>query len=76
MPFKFESKKPITEEMVLKLELNLFRSSLTPEEAAQRIEYLINSPYSKEFSGFIVFLLRETKSSSWELKSLELNKVE
>lgn len=72
----FDPKKIVTEKMVLKLEIELFRSSLTPEEAAQRIEYLINDPRNRPFPEFIVFLLRETKSSSWEMKSLELNKVE
>ena len=65
--------KPITKSMVLKLEIELIDSHYTPDEAAERVQYLINSSRAKEFSELIVFLLRTTRSNMWELKAFEIN---
>lgn len=69
----FSKKEVISPKLVLKLEIELSDSSYTAEEAADRIAHLINSSRSESFSSFIVFLLRETKSSMWDLKTLEIN---
>jgi hypothetical protein len=68
----FKPKEVVSERLFFKLELELTHSNLTPEEAAQRIEFLINGSHSKVISELINFLLRETKSSFWELKTLEI----
>jgi hypothetical protein len=73
MPFDFKKiKEPVTKSMVLTLEIELINSHYTPDEAAEKLQYLINSSNAKEFSELIVFLLRTTRSSMWELKKLEL----
>ena len=73
MAFNFQKiQEPITKSMVLKLEIELIDSHYTPDEAAEKIQYLINSSNAKEFSELIVFLLRTTRSSMWEFKSLEI----
>lgn len=71
MAFK-KIEEPVTKSMVLKLEIELINSALTPDEASAKLQYLIDSYHAKEFSELIVFLLRNTRSSMWELKSLEL----
>ena len=68
----FTKKVVVTPKLTLKLELDLLDSSMTADEATERIQYLINSYNFKEFSNLIVTLMRETRSSMWDLKSLEL----
>lgn len=75
MDFKLAKREVKTPRMILKLEIELNESTLTDQEAADRLSFLINSYHAKEFSELIVFLLRETKSSTWELKALEINQV-
>lgn len=70
-PKEVKSKK-----LILTLEIELTNSCLDEQEAADRISYAINTSSRHEISEFIVFLLRETKSSYWELKKLEINKIE
>ncbi len=73
MAFDFKKiKEPITKSMVLTLEIELIDSHYTPDEAAERLQGLLNSSRSTEFSALIVMLLRTTRSSMWELKKLEL----
>lgn len=76
MPFDFKKREVVTPRMKVTLEIELTDSTLTPEDAASRLEYLFNSSGSKEFSSFIVALIRETRSSLWELKNLSLDKVD
>jgi hypothetical protein len=72
MAFRLE-RKIVSPKLTLKLEIELNDSTMTPEEAAQRLEYLINTSGSKAFSGFIVELIRQTNSTTWELKSCSLD---
>lgn len=69
---KVGSKAVVSKILTLKLEIDLNDSGYTAEDAASRIEYLIHSYNAKEFSELIAFLLRETKSSTWEMKKLEV----
>lgn len=67
---KREIKSP---KLTFKLEVELNNSSLTPEEATDRLDYLINRSYNaKAVSEFVLFLIRETKSSTYEIKNLEI----
>jgi hypothetical protein len=70
---KIKTKVIKSNKLILKLEIELNESSYTAQEAAERIAYLINGHYEIDFSNFILFLLRETKSNTWELKNLEIN---
>lgn len=73
MSFKeFEARKIVSPKLTLSIEIVLSDSTLTPEEAANRIQQLINGYNAREFSNFIVFLLRETSSSMWDMKKLEI----
>lgn len=69
----FTTKEVKSPKLKLVLELEFNNSSLTAEEATNRISFLLNSSYSKQMSEFIVFLLRETKSSTWEMKRLAID---
>lgn len=62
----------LPEKLILKLETELNKPGLTAHEATGKIEYLINSYRFKNFSGFVVDLLRETRSSTYELKELSI----
>ncbi len=64
--------EPITEKMVLTLQIELFNSHYTPDEAAEKLQYVLDSSRSTEFSELIVMLLRTTRSSMWELGKLEI----
>lgn len=76
MPFDFKKREVVTKKMKLTLEIELTDSTLTEEEAVARLEYIFNGHQSKAFSEFIVTLIRETRSSMWELVKLALDKVE
>ena len=69
----FKPKEIKTPKLVLKLEIELIDSTYTEEEAFNRLQYLLNSSNFKEFSAFIVALLRETRSSMWDNPNLELH---
>lgn len=69
----FTKREIKTKEMTLTIELNLINSSLTPQEASERLTYLFNLSRCKELSEFIVMLMRETQSSMWETKKMEIN---
>lgn len=73
---KIRLTEPITKKMVLTLQIELFDSHYTPDEAAEKIQYLINSSRADEFSNLIVFLLRTSRSSMWELKNFEIKEEE
>ncbi len=72
MAFKFTKREVKSEKLLLKIELELIDSLYTADESASRLQYLIDSYQSKEFSSFIMFLMRETQSNSWEMKKLEI----
>lgn len=72
MSIKFGPKQVKSPKLTFKLEIELTDSLLDAQEAADRIQYLINSSNSRDLSNFIVFLLRETKSSMWEAKKVEI----
>lgn len=69
---KIGDRKPVTKSLIVKLEIELTDSMYTVDEAAQKVQYMIDSSRSKEFSELIVFLLRTTRSSMWELHKLEI----
>jgi hypothetical protein len=71
----FVKKTIVSPKLILTLEIELNNSSLTAQEAADRISYAFNSSRSKELSEFIVFLIRETRSSTWDMQKLEINSV-
>jgi hypothetical protein len=57
----------------VKIEIELSRSSLTAEEAAEKLEQHLRNDYmNRGFNEFIVSLLRETQSSTWELNKIEV----
>lgn len=70
---EFKKREVVSPKLILKLEIELTDSLLTAEEAAERIAFIINSSRSDAVSNFIVFLLRETKSSMWEMKELSID---
>jgi hypothetical protein len=69
---KIKERQVKSPKLTLKLEIELNDSLLEAQEAADRIQYLIDSSQSKEFSNLIVMLIRETKSSTWELSKFEI----
>lgn len=74
MDFKnFKKREVKSPKLILKLEIELTNSTLTAEDAARRIQYLIDSSNNKDMSNFIIFLLRETNSSMWEVKHLSID---
>jgi hypothetical protein len=71
--FKTFKKREIKSPKIsVKFEFELIDSSLTADEAAERIQQLINGYKLPQFSDLVVALLRETRSSMWELKNLEI----
>jgi hypothetical protein len=68
----FSKREVVSPKLTLKLEIELNDSTLTPDEAATRLQFIIDSSRSSEFSRLIVMLIRETRSSTWELKKLEI----
>ncbi len=70
MFIKKEIKSP---KLILTLEVELNNSSLTPQEAADRLSYLIQHNRNNKVCEFLVELLRETRSSTFEVKKLEIN---
>ena len=72
MPSPFKTKEVKSEKLILTLQIELNRSSLTEDEAAERISMLLERRETKVFSELIVFLLRETQSSTWELKTCKI----
>ncbi len=72
MAFNLTPKEVKSPKLTVKFEFELNDSTFTPEEATERIQYLINSYSAPQFSELVVFLLRATRSSTWELKSLEI----
>lgn len=58
--------------LILKLEIELNNSALTENEAADRLSSVLHNSYNNEFANFIVMLIRETRSSTWGLKTLEI----
>lgn len=72
MIMAFTPRPVVSEKLVVKVEIELYKSTLTPQEAADAIQHAINR-YGEGFSSFIVFLLRETRSSMYELKHMEIN---
>lgn len=70
MNFTKREVKSLKLKLVLELEFN--NSCLTPEEVVDRISYLINSYKMSSFSDFIVSLLKETRSSTYELIKMEI----
>lgn len=71
----FTKKEVKTPKMILKLEIELNHSTKTPDEVAQRVQYAMNSYNCKSFSDFVIFLLRESQSSTYDLKSLTIEEV-
>lgn len=72
MAFKLTPREIVSPKLTLKFEIELSESTLTADDAARRIQFLIDTGSAREVSMFIVFLLRETRSSMWELKNLEI----
>lgn len=70
----FTKREVKSEKLILRLDIELNQSTLTPEEASDAIQNAINMYNFKGFSSFIVDLLRITRSSTYELKELSLNK--
>jgi hypothetical protein len=69
----FIRKEIKSEKLILHLEVELNHSLLTAQEAVDRLQFSINSYKMKSFSEFVVDLLRETKSSTYEIKRLAID---
>lgn len=72
MPFQFKTKEVKSESIIVKVEIELNKCTLTPQELADKLEFLINSSRDRGFSEFIVSLLRNAGASTWELHNLEV----
>lgn len=70
MAFKFTSKEVLTPKISVTIEFELQNSSLTLEEATTRIQRAID--VSSVASDLVIMLLSVTRSSTWELKKLEV----
>lgn len=75
MAFNYAKQEIKTKKMSLHLEIELNESSMTEEEATTRLAFLFNTGNIDALSKLIIFLLRETGSSTWDLKRLELNEI-
>lgn len=73
---EFKKRTVVTKKLRLKLEVDFNDSILTVDEVRERIERAINNSYSNVVSNFIVAMLRETSSSTWEFKNFEINSIE
>lgn len=73
MPPAFVKREVKSPKLLMKFEVEFNNSTLTAQEAVDRISSRIHGPHCREFSEFIVFLLRETKSSTFEIKKLEID---
>lgn len=67
---KLKEQQVKSSKLIFKMEIELNESLLTDQEAADRLAYASNRAH--DFSAFILFLLRETRSSTYELKKLEI----
>lgn len=61
-----------TEKLLVTITVEMERSLLTPQEATDRIQNAMNGYSCKWFSEFIVGIMRETSSSGWDLKKMEI----
>lgn len=65
-----------TRKLIFRIEFELNDSLLEEQEAVERVQKELNSSHGKAVSELVVFLLRTTRSSTWELGSVELFKRE
>ena len=61
-----------TQKCIVKIEIELNNSSLSFQEIADRLEYIIKNSYDRTTSNFIVMLLRESRSSTLALNKFEV----
>ena len=61
-----------SEVLKLTIELSLYRSSYTEEEASDALSVQLNNPQNRDLAGFILMILQATKSSSWDLGKVEI----
>lgn len=56
----------------VRIDLEFNHSTLSVEEITDQLQAAVNSYRFKEFSAFVIGLLRITKSSTYEVKRLEI----
>ena len=72
MPLPFVRREILSPKLTVTVEFELNDSTLSAEDAANAIQRAIDNGYGKYVSEFIVFLMRETRSSTWELKKVKV----
>lgn len=72
MDLPINKREIVSPKLIVNLEIELTDSRLKADEATDKLNAIINSHSAqrKPFSEFIVFLLRETKSSLGKMKKL------
>jgi hypothetical protein len=71
----FTKKEIKTPKFKVKFELEFELSSLPIDDIRDRVQWTMTSPTTHSINGLIVDLLRETRSSSWDIKGLEVEEV-
>jgi hypothetical protein len=69
---QFKTREVVTPKMTLKIEIELENSTISLEEAGEKVERWLQDSRNNPMSSLITGLLRESRARTWDLKTVTL----